>query len=419
MAEEKEEDITAEEEEEKEDEEIEDEAERRARAAKEEARRLYMEKRFVPPPYPQLSEIVQDKLGGYEFFHKVLKSPKYVTAPMVDQSFLPFRMFTRKYGAELCYTPMLHSKTFSHDPTYRKKYFSTVPEDRPLVVQFCANEPLFLLKAARMVEDKCDAVDINLGCPQNIARKGNYGAFLMDSPEVVYELVNILHKFLKIPVYCKMRVFPSEEQTIKFAKMLESAGCQLLTVHGRTKEQKGHQQGLANFDIIRKIKEELSIPVIANGNIREFEDIQTSLAATKADGVMSAETILCNPALFSGKTIHPCDLAHEFMDLCENQYPMPFKYTRTHLLQILRERLDYNADLRIAMMRTRNIAMTRKVVEDIRARESGGATVLRDLHLREKRATIKAAKEEDEKFKPGGEKDFIESHVLFKEDEFT
>ena len=102
-----------------------------------------------------------------------------------------------------------------------------------------------------MVEDKCDAVDINLGCPQNIAKKyitfsplflsfpfallltnsnfrGYYGAFLMESPELVYELVNILHKYLKIPVFCKMRVFPSDDQTIKFAKMLESAGCQVL-----------------------------------------------------------------------------------------------------------------------------------------------------------------------------------------------
>jgi len=240
----------------------------------------------------------------------------------------------------------------------------------------------------------------------------------MESPEIVYELVNILHKYLKIPVFCKMRVFPSEDETIKFAKMLESAGCQLLTVHGRTKEQKGHNQGLANFDIIRKIKEAVSIPVIANGNIREFNDIKTSLGATKADGVMSAETILCNPALFSGQKLHACDLAHDFMDISENKYPTPFKYIRTHLMQILKEKLDYNADLRIAMMRTHNCTMARKVVDEIRAREQGGATVLSDMQLREKRATLKAEKENE--LKPGGEKEFIESHNLFsKEDDYT
>lgn len=359
---------------------------------------------------PQLGEIVHDKLGGYEFYEKVLKKPKYVVAPMVDQSFLAFRMLTRKYNAELCYTPMFHSKIFAHDATYRKKYFTTAPEDRPLVVQFCANEPLYLLKAAKFVEDRCDAVDLNLGCPQNIARKGNYGAFLMDNPTLVFELVSILHKYLKVPVFCKMRVFPDAEETIKFAKMLESAGCQLLTVHGRTREQKGHQQGLANLDIIRRIKEELSIPVIANGNIREFSDVQKSLDVTKADGVMSAETILCNPALYSGKTVHPCDISHEFMDICEKKYPTNFKYIRTHLLQILKEKLDYNADLRLALSRVRNIAQTRKVVEDIRKRDQVDANpkMLSDIELRDKRAAAKIAKSQD--------KEFIESCSLFSEE---
>jgi len=358
---------------------------------------------------PQLSEVVHNKLGGYEFYEKVLKKPKYVTAPMVDQSFLAFRMFTRRYGAELCYTPMYNSKIFAHDATYRKQYFTTTPEDRPLVVQFCANEPLYLLKAAKFVEDRCDAVDLNLGCPQNIAKKGNYGAFLMDNPPLVYELVSILHKYLKVPVFCKIRILPSLDDTIKFAKMLESAGCQLLTVHGRTKEQKGHQQGLANWDAIRRIKEEISIPVIANGNIREYSDLQQSLAATKADGVMSAETILCNPALFSGKTIHPCDLSHEFMDICEKKYPLQIKFLRTHLLQILKERLDCNADLRLALSRVTNVTQMRKVVEEIRKRDRVAGepeAVLKDIELRGTRAAARVE-----------EREFIESYGLYQEDE--
>lgn len=357
---------------------------------------------------PQISEIILDKLGGYEFFDKVLKRPKHVTAPMVDQSFLAFRMLTRRYNADMCYTPMFHSKIFAQDATYRKKYFTTVPEDRPLVVQFCSNEPLYLLRAAKFVEGRCDAVDINLGCPQNIARKGNYGAFLMDHPDIVFELVSTLHKYLKLPVFCKIRIFPSADDTIKFAKMLESAGCQLLTVHGRTKEQKGHQQGLADWDIIRRIKEELSIPVIANGNIREYSDVQKSLDATKADGVMSAETILCNPALFSGKIVHPCDLSHEFMDLCETKYPTNFKYIRTHLLQILKEKLDYNADLRLALSRVKNIAQTRKLVEEIRKRDEVAGTTkgMADIQIRTDRATAK------EKYVS---RDFVESFSLYEE----
>ena len=84
---------------------------------------------------------------------------------MVDQSELPYRMMTRKYGAQVCYTPMFHSRLFINDARYRAKMFTPCKEDRPLVVQFCANDPEVLLEAAKYVENDCDAVDINLGCP--------------------------------------------------------------------------------------------------------------------------------------------------------------------------------------------------------------------------------------------------------------
>jgi len=84
---------------------------------------------------------------------------------MVDQSELPFRMLTRKYGAQLCYTPMFHAAKFAESKGYRDKMFTKCDADRPLIVQFCANDPDTLLAAAKHVENDCDAVDINLGCP--------------------------------------------------------------------------------------------------------------------------------------------------------------------------------------------------------------------------------------------------------------
>lgn len=104
------------------------------------------------------------KAEGYDFYKKI-GSPKYFVAPMVEQSELPYRMLCRKYGAQVCYTPMFHSRLFVQNKTYRKNMFTPCKEDRPLVVQFCANDPQILLQAAKYVEDHCDAVDINLGCP--------------------------------------------------------------------------------------------------------------------------------------------------------------------------------------------------------------------------------------------------------------
>jgi len=91
---------------------------------------------------------------------------------MVDGSELPWRLLSRKYNSQLAYTPMFHAANFALSAKYREKQFTTCPEDRPLLVQFCANDPDTLLKAARIAEPHCDGIDINLGCPQNIARRG-------------------------------------------------------------------------------------------------------------------------------------------------------------------------------------------------------------------------------------------------------
>ncbi|KAI4325894.1 hypothetical protein MLD38_031258 [Melastoma candidum] len=291
-----------------------------------------------------------------------LGRPSLVVAPMVDNSELPFRMLCRKYGARAAYTPMLHSRIFTENEKYRSQEFTTCKEDRPLFVQFCANDPDILLEAAKRVEPFCDYVDINLGCPQRIARRGNYGAFLMDNLPLVKSLVQKLANNLHVPVSCKIRVFPKLEDTLSYARMLEGAGCSLLAVHGRTRDEKDGKKFRANWAAIKAVKNTVSIPVLANGNIRHMDDVMDCLAETGCEGVLSAESLLENPALFTsyrtaewvvrdeegssrdGK-LDQAELLVEYLKFCE-MYPVPWRMIRSHVHKLLGDWFRVHPEIR-------------------------------------------------------------------------
>ncbi|KAH6816962.1 FMN-linked oxidoreductases superfamily protein [Perilla frutescens var. frutescens] len=276
-----------------------------------------------------------------------LGRPKLIVAPMVDNSELPFRLLCRKYGAQAAYTPMLHSRIFSETEKYRSQEFTTY---RPLFVQFCANDPDTLLEAAQRVEAYCDYVDINFGCPQRIARRGNYGAFLMDNLPLVKSLVEKLANSLNVPVSCKIRIFPDLQDTINYAKMLEEAGCALLAVHGRTRDEKDGKKFRANWNVIKAVREAVRIPVLANGNIRHIEDAWQCMEETGVEGVLSAEPLLENPALFAGYRtaewglddegtckdgeLDQAELLVEYLKLCE-KHPVPWRMIRSHVHKLL------------------------------------------------------------------------------------
>jgi tRNA-dihydrouridine synthase 1 len=253
-----------------------------------------------------------NKLERQELLKKIIISSTFVVAPMVEQSELAWRLLSRKFGADLTFTPMFHAKQFLQSEKYRKEYFKHHVDDYPLIVQFCANDADAFVNAAKLVQDNCVAVDLNLGCPQHIAKRGNYGSFLQDDWETITKIVSKANAELEVPITCKIRIFKDPKRTVEYAKMLVAAGAQVLTVHGRLREQKGHLTGIADWTQIKRVKESVNVPVIANGNILYHEDIQRCFNETGVDAVMSAEGNLYNPAISTSEMYASWHLADEY-----------------------------------------------------------------------------------------------------------
>jgi tRNA-dihydrouridine synthase 1 len=238
-----------------------------------------------------------------------LPAHQLVLAPMVGGSELPFRLLARRYGAQLCYTPMLYSGRFVESEEYRAEQLRRDSDgaDTPLVAHFCGNDPDVLVAAGRLAAQRKGvvAVDLNLGCPQRVAHAGHFGSYLCATEAgraIALRCVAAMAKQVPVPVFVKIRLLDEGlSETLAFCSQLRDAGAALLAVHARYRGSPTRRRdGPADLEAVRAIKQALpDMPILSNGNIRDAKDLLAALKATGADGIMSAEGALDDPALFA------------------------------------------------------------------------------------------------------------------------
>jgi nifR3 family TIM-barrel protein len=226
--------------------------------------------------------------------------PILALAPMADMTDQPFCRICKEVGVPYIWREMVSAEAIVRGNLKTRAMTEISDGERPVIQQLFGNDPGKLAEAARIVEElqKPDGIDINMGCPVRKITENFDGSSLMRDSDRAAAIVKAVRAAVKVPVSVKTRLgWSRDDEILEFSKVLEAAGADLITIHGRTKEQ-GYS-GTANWERIGEAKRLVSIPVILNGDVVDGATAKTALELTGADGIMLGRGALGNPWVFN------------------------------------------------------------------------------------------------------------------------
>ena len=233
----------------------------------------------------------------------VALSSNVIMAPMAGVTDTAYRVLLKEQGTGLTCTEMVSAKGIFYKNKNNKMILQTAPDEHPVAVQLFGSDPVIMASMAERIAEDFDIIDVNMGCPVPKIVNNGEGSALMKTPELAGRILSTMVRVLSKPVTVKFRKGFDDRHVnaVEFAKMAEQSGVSAITIHGRTRSQM--YAGNADWDIIRAVKEAVSIPVFGNGDIFTPEDAKRMMDETGVDGVAIARGAKGNPWLIR-RSIH-------------------------------------------------------------------------------------------------------------------